>query len=61
MSQLLVSKAVEFQDACGLRLFSRRRGASETGTRGDGRKEIRGEENRDQEHQRRDCYNRPTP
>jgi len=61
MSQVLVSKAVESQDACGLRMFWRRRGASETGTRGDGCAGIRGGENRVQECQRCDCYNRSSP
>src|SRR3990167_89087 len=61
MSQVLVSKAVESQDACDRRLFSRQRGAGDTGTRGDGCEGIQGEENRVQEYHGRDCYNRPSP
>ena len=61
MSQVLVSKAVESQDACDRRLFSRQRGAGDTGTRGDGCEGIQGEENRVQEYHGRDCYNRSTP
>ena len=60
-SQVLVGKAVESQHACGLRLLSRRRGAGETGTRGDGCGGIQGEGYRVQERHGRDCYNRPTP